>query len=124
MSRVPIHAVGSAVRTDAVGSVPVAVGGTRVVWIVVPRPAAHHTATATTAILLQPRPPIVRCPLVATVPAVFGPLPDIAVHVVQPPLVGAEATHRRGHPIIPFAATAVTVGEISICNVVTAIRLW
>jgi hypothetical protein len=67
------------------GLVPAAVRRAQVARFVVPGAAAHHAAAAIAA---GPGAAVIWRPLVVVVPAVLDPLPDIAMHVVEAPLVG------------------------------------
>jgi len=57
----------------------------------VPAAAAYHAGWS--ALGYQPRPAVDRRPIVPIVIVVLHPLPDIAVHIVKPPGIGAFASN-------------------------------
>src|SRR5207237_5758377 len=67
-------------------------GAAAVVGDVVPRAAADDVLPG---VLADPGAAVCGGPLVAGVPAVCRPLPDVAVHVVQPPGVRLLGADRR-----------------------------
>src|SRR5262249_10768113 len=95
----------SDVVVPAVGIPPLAVGGAKALWAVTPGTAAEHPATACAACS---RVAIAGIPIVAIVPAVLGPIPHVAVYLVEAPRVRIEAVDGHGPlPILPFGAAAL-----------------
>ena len=81
------------------GVVPVAVGRAEVLRSVVPGATAHHTPAAVAATFLFPsRAVLGRRTLVAVVPAVLHPFPDVAGGVIEPERVRLEAPDRPRWP--------------------------
>src|SRR5262245_35066539 len=96
----PLH------RAAIAGKVPVAVGGAQIAGRIVPGAAAHD---APGAVPRAPRGSVARIARVGLVPAVLGPVPDVAVYAVAPPWIGAEAVDRH-RSLPPLALRPLGIG--------------
>src|SRR5580658_9621031 len=64
-----------------------------------------------TVATVNPRRTVSRCAVVIVMHAIFSPLPDIPLHVIEAELVWSERADRRRLAIVPFTAASVAVGH-------------
>jgi hypothetical protein len=72
--------------------------------------AAHHAKAAVPA---RPWAAVSRITGIFVIPAILGPFPDIAVHIVESPRIGAEAIDGNGR-LAPFALCPAAMGDVAI----------
>src|ERR1700738_3074807 len=104
------------------GKVPVASGRAEIRRIAIPGTAADDTPSA--IYTPDPRRAVLRGALIIIVIAILDPLPNVAVHVIEPEPICPERADRGGLPVIPFTATVVAVRVVPADLVAPRVRRW
>jgi hypothetical protein len=98
------------VAIPAAQDAPVAACGAEAPRIAVPGTAANDPQTAITVIF---RRAVRRRPLIALSIAVLDPLPDVPMHLIEPPRVRSETVNRHGlFSILALLAAVVGYGPV------------
>ena len=88
-----------------------AIRRTQVPRYVAPRTTTPHASIASTRLL--PRRPVCRCSLISIMLTILSPLIHIAIHVVKPPSIGLERSHRCCLLLVPLTATTFAIGAVA-----------
>ena len=97
---------------SVMGLVPVAEGGAEIVGAISPGAASDD---ALIAIPSRSGASVTRIAIIIVVPAIFSPIPNVAVHVVKTPRICMEIVHAYGLlPPLSLGALTISVAAIVI----------